>query len=302
MNRNNERRDVYQMITDRIIEQLEEGVVPWKKPWTEGGLPCNLITLKPYRGINILLLSSLRYSKNYFLSFRQVQLLGGKIRRGERSHLVVFAKKREIFDEQENEFKIISFLKYYLVFNVDQCEGIESLLPPLRKVNDPIVRCERIVERMPNKPAIVFNENEAYYSPSLDIINMPAMGEFTDSESYYDTLFHELIHSTGHERRLNRFEIAVPNHVGSESYSVEEMTAEIGACLLKSYAGIATDKFKNNASYIQHYLDLLRNDKRFIVYAASRAQHATDYILNFGTDEADPIAEQAIHEEMEVAK
>lgn len=295
MNKKKERRDVYQMITDRIITQLEEGIVPWKKPWSEGGLPCNLISLKPYRGINILLLSSLHYSKNYFLSYRQVQLLGGRIRRGEKAHVVVFWKRRKIFDEKENEFKIIPFLKYYLVYNVDQCKGIESLLPPLRTVNDPIARCESIVERMPNKPAIVFNENEAYYNPSLDIVNMPKMSAFTDSENYYETLFHELIHSTGHQQRLNRFEIVVKNHFGSQAYSIEELTAEIGTCYLKSHAGIATDKFKNNVSYIQSWLERLKNDKRFIVYAATQSQKAADYILNFGMEEngqAEPILQK----------
>jgi antirestriction protein ArdC len=281
MNKNKEKRDVYQMVTARIIAELEQGVVPWKKPWTEAGPPMNLISRKPYRGINVLLLASLGYKRNFFLSFNQIENMGVRIKEGERGHMVVFWKWVEKEDwENPGKMKRIPFLRYYKVFNVDQCEGmLKDMVPEVVIPNDPIQACEDIIDNMPQRPEIVFREPQAYYHPGLDYVNMPEIGTFIDCTHYYNTLFHELIHSTGHESRLNRKEIMDKNPFGSESYSIEELTAEMGAAYLKSFAGIASNKFRHNASYIQGWLNKLRNDSRFIVYAATQAQRATDFIL-----------------------
>ncbi|MCX6350638.1 MAG: zincin-like metallopeptidase domain-containing protein [Bacteroidetes bacterium] len=274
--------DVYQTVTDRIIEELERGKVPWQQPWIGGVPPQNLISGKWYRGINSMLLNSLNYSRNYFLSFQQVQDLGGRVLKGEKAHMIVFWKIIEKEDEVTKEKVKKSFLRYYLVFNVDQCKDIpmEKIPEVMKKDHHSIPACEDIVNGMPLKPEIIHGEKEAWYSPAKDCINMPPMENFHYVEGYYATLFHELIHSTGHPSRLERKElISLDSTMGSENYSIEELTAEIGSCYLNSFAGIALE-IKNSVGYIQHWLEKLKEDKRFIVYASSQAQKAVDFILN----------------------
>jgi antirestriction protein ArdC len=284
-------RDVFALVTNRIIEHLEKGVVPWKKPWADRALPRNLLTGKFYRGINIWLLNALDYEQNTFLTFNQVQELGGKIRKGEKSHLVVLWKWIEDnslnITENGAPEKKIPYLRHYQVFNISQCSDIPEWYLPvsLPTKNDPIGICESIVECMPCAPDIRHMGDEAYYHPFFDFVNMPSIHQFINSETYYATLFHELIHSTGHKRRLNRKEIddaMAPDKIGK--YSLEELTAEIGACYLNSYAGIDGWDFQNHIAYIQSWLERLRNDKRLIVYASAHAQLAVEYILNLRRD------------------
>ena len=274
--------DVYQTITDRIIEQLEKQIVPWRKPWTEAGHPQNLLTKRPYTGINTWLLASLGYSQNYFLTWKQLKAVGGSVKKGENGTMVVFWKrlpKERPDDEQE---KVKSILRYYYVFNIAQCDHLPEVftIPYPPYTISQISACDEIIELMPNCPAIKHGKQAAFYDPLKDYINMPKQGSFATSESYYSTLFHELVHSTGHASRLNRREIVEPNKYGSEPYSIEELTAEIGACYLSSVAGIVNKEFDNSVAYIKGWIDLLRNDKRMIVYASGHAQKATDYILN----------------------
>ena len=277
-----DKADVYAIITNRIIEQLEQNNVPWRKPWTEAGPPMNLISKRHYRGINVWLLLSVNYRQNYFLTFKQVQELGGTVKKGSRSHMVVFTKWEKKEDPKTGEEKKVPFLRYYYVFNVALCEGIPAdKIPPLEvRNNSPIEACQDLICSMPNLPEIRHEKQKAFYVPSGDYINMPLMETFTNSESYYGTLFHELIHSTGHSSRLNRKEVMDLNSFGSEPYSMEELTAEIGACFLMSQTGILTSDITNTAAYIQSWLAKLRNDKRFIVYASAQAQRAVDFILN----------------------
>jgi antirestriction protein ArdC len=147
---------------------------------------------------------------------------------------------------------------------------------------------------MKNKPRIQVKGSDAYYHPKDDYINMPPIKTFKSAESYYSVLFHELVHSTGHESRLNRHEVAEKIVYGSQSYSLEELTAEIGACFLKSISGLSMDDLSQNASYIQNWLSVLKNDKRFILKASSRAQRAVEYILN---TKEDPETESAANED-----
>ncbi len=277
-------RDVYDIVTTLIIQKLEQGIVPWKQPWKDLGPPRNLITQRPYRGMNLLLLSNLSYEQNEFLTFRQVQDLGGRVKKGEKAHLVILwvwidnnSNKRM----QEVKGRKIPLLRYYFVFNATQCTGLPARAVQLEtKPNDPIEKCEEIVRAMPNRPNIVHNENEAYYHPLADFINMPKMQMFESSQSYYATLFHELIHSTGYQGRLNRKELVEQTNFGSELYSIEELTAEIGSCYLTSYAGIAMNDLTNSVAYLQGWLSRLKNDNRLVVYASAHAQKAVDYILN----------------------
>ena len=279
--------DVYALATSKIIQHLEQGTVPWRKPWTDAGLPQNLISRKTYRGINLWLLNACGYSRNLFLTFKQLKELGGSVKKGEKAHTVLFWKWIEKKEEHpssaepttERQGKI-PLLRYYLVFNIDQCIGIpETCIPTISKPNEPLVECERILDEMPSIPVIEHKEQDAYYHPGKDIINMPCMDTFVSSESYYTTLFHELVHSTGHTKRLNRKEVMENHKFGSEKYSQEELVAEIGASFLASHTGIVLDDFADNAAYIKGWLDMLKSDKRFIVFASAVAQRAVEYIL-----------------------
>lgn len=283
--------DVYSIVTNRIIEHLEKGVVPWQKPWTDAGLPKNLITGKNYRGINVWLLNTLNYQQNSFLTFKQVKELGGYVKKGEKAQEVIFWKWIEKENKETKETERVPLLRYYTVFNIAQCEGIpkDKLPPVIEKNNNPIKACEKIISEMPKLPNIRHKEQSAYYNKMHDYVNMPKLETFTSSEHYYGTLFHELVHSTGHNERLNRKELTKSSGFRSEDYAVEELTAEMGASYLKSYAGIPIEQLENNVAYIKGWLERLKNDKRFIVHASTQAQKATDYILNIKNEEKELI-------------
>lgn len=279
--------DVYTIVTNRIIELLEKGVIPWQKPWTEAGIPKNLITGKNYRGINVWLLNSLNYAQNSFLTFKQVQDLSASIKKGEKANLVVFWKWLEKENKETKEVERIPLLRYYNVFNIDQCTGIpkEKLLQVIEQKIDPIEACEKIITEMPKRPDIRYDEQRAYYNRLQDYVNLPRTETFKTSEAYYGTLFHELVHSTGHSDRLNRRELLDSKGFNTQDYAIEELTAEMGSSYLKSYAGIPIEQLDNNAAYIHTWLERLKIDKRFIVHSSSQAQKATDFILKFSSEE-----------------
>lgn len=273
--------DIYSMVNDKIIAHLEKGVIPWKQPWTSAGIPQNLISKRHYQGINFMLLNMPQYDQNYFLTFKQVQELGASVKKGEHGHHVVYWKWLERENEETKEIEKVPMVNYYKVFNVSQCTGIsDKMVPKIEEdKNNPIKSCEEIIDKMHNKPDIKYGNEDAGYFPKQDYIQMPERKYFNNSENYYETLFHELVHSTGHTTRLNRKELMDSKYFGSELYAKEELTAEIGASYLKSLAGLPMDQLENNASYIQSWLTKLKNDKKLIVQASSQAQRATDYIL-----------------------
>src|SRR6202011_286358 len=275
-------RSVYEIITARIVAELEGGVVPWRRPWS-AKLPVNLITQKEYRGLNVLTLASQGFPSRFWLTFNQATKLGGRIRKGEKSSPVIFWN---IGDEQETtaqdgakETSRPILLRYYSVFNLSQAEGIDipaSLLQETR-TNDPIETCEQIVTNMPVPPAFE-QSDKAWYSPSNDVVGMPARGLFHSSEEYYATEFHELAHSTGHSKRLHRENFDNPVSFGSESYSKEELIAEMTAAMLCGIAGIEQRILENSAAYLKTWLSRLKSDSRLLVSAASQAQKAADFI------------------------
>lgn len=281
------KRDVYTIVTEKIIELLEKGTVPWRRPWKDGGLPRNLISGRQYRGINLLLLSFLGYEHNLFLTYNQLQKLGGKVKKGEHSHMITYwnfidqnVDQGETSDEHYSTKKK-AILKYYYVLNIAQCEGIprhmielETEVQQLTEIPD----CAKILALMPNRPEIRHEEQRAYYNPLYDFVNLPKFDSFESAESYYATAFHELIHATGHQSRLNRKDLLKMAEFGSEPYSHEELVAEIGSCYLLSMAGIDTE-IEKSAAYIRGWLDRLKNDVRLIVSAASQAQKAAEYVL-----------------------
>jgi antirestriction protein ArdC len=274
--------NVYEIVTAKIIEQLESGVCPWRKPWTVQA-PVNLVSQKPYRGINPFLLAPQGYGSRYWLTFNQATKLGGHIKKGSKSSIVTFwniGKEKLIKDSEGNERKTKPFLlRFYQIFNLEQTEGIADKLG-LGK-SSPIVpsieACEKLVSEMPNSPSI-HQDYRAYYRPSNDSVGMPARSSFESPETYYSTLFHELTHSTGHASRVGREGIEQLNSFGSESYSREELVAELGAAMLCGVTGIAPATLDNSAAYLQSWIERLKGDSRLIVSAASAAQKAADFI------------------------
>ena len=280
------RRNVYEIVTEQIIRQLEQGVAPWHKPWrTE--TPCNLVSGKPYRGINVFLLASQGYESRYWLTFNQAKKLGGHVKKGEHSSLVTFwniGQEKIIRDTNGNERKSRPFLlKFYRIFNICQTEGIAEKLGLGKSAHRvaSIEQCEAIVKGMSNPPAIQ-QDARAWYRPSTDTVGMPARGLFNSPDYYYSTLFHELTHSTGHASRVGREGIEQLNTFGSESYSKEELIAEMGAAMLCGVAGIDRKTLSNSAAYLKSWIDVLKSDSRMVVSAASQAQKAADYIQGGG--------------------
>lgn len=297
-----DKKTVYQIVTEKIMDQLKAGHIPWSKPW-RGGIgtrPKNLVSKKYYRGVNTWLLGFSDYDSPYWLTFKQASNLKGKIKKGEKATLVVFFKinKREVEVNGVQQVKKYAMLRYYNVFNLEQCEGIKN--PDEGKEKEkvkefsPIEACEKIVEGFSSKPEIKFLKQQAYYSPRLDYINMPKKDSFKSSEEYYSTLFHELTHSTGHESRLKRQGIMdIQGHFfGDQLYSKEELVAEFGASYLCGIAGIENKTIRNSAAYIQSWLTALKNDEKMVVQACGKAQKAADHILGEDSAEAVDIKEE----------
>ena len=273
---------VYEIVTEKIIKQLESGVAPWRKPWT-CQTPANLLTQKEYRGLNVFTLASQGFPSRFWLTFNQATQLGGRIRKGEKSSPVIFwniGEERETTTQDcTKETSRPFLLRYYSVFNLSQAEGIDisaSLLQETR-TNGPIGTCEQLVTNMPNPPAFE-QSDKAWYSPSNDVVGMPARGIFHSSEEYYATEFHELAHSTGHAKRLHRENFDNPVSFGSESYSKEELIAEMTAAMLCGIAGIEQRILENSAAYLKTWIARLKSDSRLLVSAASQAQKAADFI------------------------
>jgi antirestriction protein ArdC len=219
---------VPEIITQSVLKQLEQGVAPWRKPWSSS-IPRNLISKKSYRGLNVFLLATQGYGSPYWVTFNQAKQLGAHVRQGEKSTLVSFWKFNEYAKENgktgELENRTSVLLRYYRIFNIEQCEGLKALCGDDRKPVNPIEECESIANRMPNSPRIE-QHSQAFYRPSADMVGMPSRSCFESPEAYYSTLFHELAHSTGHTSRLNHFEENSTDHqFGSESYSKEELIA-----------------------------------------------------------------------------
>ena len=270
--------DLYGEITNRIIAEMEKGEIPWKKPWMASGLAVSHTTGKPYSLLNQMLLGC----AGEYLTFKQVHAEGGYVRKGEKAHMVVFWKWLEKEDEETGETTQIPLLKYYNVFHVDQCEGITAKhVAEMPNVVEADAEAENVISDYVQREGIqMVNEqgNSAYYQPATDRIVLPLMKQFAETAEYYSTAFHEIIHSTGHEKRLNRLD--APAHFGSEDYSKEELCAEIGSAALLHHCGLETpNSFRNNTAYIQNWLQVLKNDKRFIVSAAGKAEKAVNYVL-----------------------
>ena len=293
--------DVYSIVTERIIEKLEAGTIPWHKPWRSIGAPQNLVSKKSYRGINVWLLTMQGYISPYWATLRQINELGGRVRKGEKSTPVVFwriyvdgVEVRANSDQHEPEHEQEEgqgrrrfVLRYYSIFNTEQCElpasVSEKLAFPEQRQLDPIEACEKILTGMPNPPEIVHAGDQAFYSPITDRITMPPRGLFANAEEYWSTFWHEAGHASGHRTRLNRDSITEAAPFGSATYSVEEIVAEMTAAYLCGITGIENRTIDNSAAYVAGWLRQLRDQRKLIIHAAAQAQRACDYILNLKT-------------------
>jgi antirestriction protein ArdC len=277
------KNQTYDRITDRIIAMLEQGTVPWHKPWkARTGLPRNFVTKKPYRGINVFLLIAMMYESPFWLTFRQVSRLGGSVRKGEKACPVVFWKQLTIEDKESGEQKKKRLLRFYHVFNTSQCDGLKVDSAIAEVLLGPTSKPEDIVANMPQPPLMKHGMTHAYYSPIEDCISLPSRERFERTEDYYSTLFHEMIHSTGHEKRLKRSTLMESAGYGSNPYCKEELIAEMGAAFLCGQAEITDRTIDNSAAYLKGWLEQLRQDKLLIIQAAAQAQRAADFILGKG--------------------
>ena len=285
--------DLYQTITEKIIASLDAGVIPWKRPIQASAArwPSNLVSKKPYRGVNVFILDCEQHCRGFdsaeWLTFNQAKSMGGMVRKGEKASMVVFWKQLEIGgtdDTGEIVKKKIPLLRHYNVFNQCQIDGIErpakSWQPSEIK---PLEACAAIVSGFKTCPDIDSKPGAAAYSPIQDRILIAPPEQFTTTESYYATLFHELVHSTGHSTRLNR---PLPGDMDSAQYAKEELLADMGASFLCGHGGILPAVIDNKAAYIASWLKHLRNDKKLVISAAGAAQKAADYILGTTWSEA----------------
>ena len=277
---------INEMITARLVERIEAtNQLPWKKPWTSMSLmPRNLVTKKNYRGVNVFLLHMLGYTSPYYLSMKQVNAMGGKVRKGEKSCPVVFWRFVEAEEQDKPDAKGYAMLRYYRVFNVEQCEGLpEGKVPVIdipKREHEPLVVAEDLVKSMPNPPRIGYGRTLASYSPSMDTVSMPSPELFESGEEFYGALFHELAHSVGHESRVGRKAIMTPNGFGSHQYSQEELVAEMTSAFLCGWCGILLCTETNQAAYLRGWLKRLKSDPTMLIKAGSEAQKAFEWIMN----------------------
>ena len=281
-------KKICEMVAERVLEELEKGVAPWNKPWfgTDGFV--SHVNGKHYSLLNCILLGV----PGEYATFKQVSAEGGKVKKGAKSKIVVFWSPIEKIEQDENgeEKKSVHFiLKYYRVFNLDDCEGVEKKYlkdnPDYR--HDPVAEAEGIVEGYcAMNPTLKIKRNgksnKAFYRPSEDYIEVPEMEQFMLAEEFYSTLFHEMTHSTGHWTRLGRFkEDGCVAAFGGEDYGKEELVAELGAAALCGKCSIESrDSFRNSAAYLKGWMEAIKGNPEMIVAAAGKADKAVEFIMN----------------------
>jgi len=281
-------KKVCEIVAERVLEELKKGEIPWNKPWFGSDRFVSHNNGKHYSLLNCILLGQ----PGEYATFNQVQKEGGKVKKGAKAKMVVFwspVKKTVVNDDGEEEERVYFILKYYNVFNLNDCENIKK-----KYLNDDDTRCihekdwgaEEIIDGyMAANPGLrILREDEsnrAFYRPREDFIQVPKMEQFEKLEEFYSTLFHEMTHSTGHWSRLGRFkEDGTVAAFGGEDYGKEELIAELGAAALCGKCGIETDSsFKNSAAYIQGWMKAIKDDPNMLVTAAGKADKAVGFIL-----------------------
>lgn len=290
-------KDLYQAVTNKIVKALEKGSAPWRRTWTVYELPKNYASGHQYQGINQILLMMSEHPIPYFMTFKQAKALGGHIRKGATAEQVyyfnfVFKNKdgqslsleeKRQYHLQGKDYMVIPFLKYFNVFNIEDITGIDFDTPELQlQSHEKVQKCEEIIANIKSRPDILcVNPNQPYYNKVRDYVNMPNMGQFDSPEAYYCTLFHELAHSTGHPKRLNREGIRMQTRYVDTRYGVEELIVEIAACFLCVECGILADEvLANSTNYLASWLNSIKKDKRFVFKVVADAHIAANFILN----------------------
>ena len=284
---------IYSAITEKIIANLETAG-SWKKLWQ---IPSPVsLNSHYYRGINRLILSSDPFKSRVYGTFQQIRANGGKVRKGEKATVVVFWKSSIHTDEVTKEQKKMFLLRYFHIFNTEQADFDQQGLDKIDKLqnlveekhNESHVDAEQIITGYHNKPDIHFSDRDdcAYYSPVADMISVPQMRYFANASEFFRTVYHEMGHSTGHPKRLNRFD-GVSNRFGDEPYSKEELVAELCSSYLAEIAHLELN-IRNSAAYIAGWASKLRDNQKWILWAASRAEKAADYILGIISEELVP--------------
>lgn len=270
------------MVTDRIVEELAKGIIPWHKPWAGGTMPAiSYVTRKPYSLLNQFLLGR----PGEYLTFNQVKSLGGSVKKGAKSKFVVFfTMVPDKKNQSEDDMKMHPVLKYYNVFHIEDTT-IESKIKNIEaQEHEPIETAEAIINGyVSREQGLTFQNNtpsdRAFYCPSTDEVVVPMLSQYEVAEEYYSTAFHELVHSTMKKSRCDRESNNKLAAFGSEDYSREELVAELGSAMLCQVAGLDCEKaFRNSVAYIQGWLKALKDDPKAIVWAASRAEKAAIYI------------------------
>lgn len=277
-------RDLYAEVTQRIVAELEKGVKPWEKPWRTSShglatMPQNLATGRIYSGINTLTLWLTALEKGYpshaWATFKQVQEMGGKVRKGEKASPVIYVGMKEVEDNGKKVYR--PFARWFMVFNHAQLEGVADA------VTDAPQSTNKAVLRIMNQSGVTIRHgyDRACYIPSIDQVQMPLLAAFVDEAAYTRTLFHELVHSTGNDRRLNR---EFGKRFGDSAYAFEELVAELGSAFL--CARIGTPYANENAEYIGAWVRKMKEDSKAIFTAASWAAAASEYLMPSVHDDA----------------
>lgn len=278
--------DIKEIVVSRILELCEkEGRLPWIRPWKikSGGFPCNMDTKHVYRGVNAIMLLMAPYDSHYYLTFKGIKARDLSIKKGEKPWPIYFCqypRKGEVDTKGNPKFPIVRF---YKVWNITQLDGDikppkDALIKDDRIKHDPIKVCEDIMAAYKDGPEISYGGNKACYYPSSDKIIMPKMEQFNTAEHFYNTLFHEAVHSTANSKRLDRESLKDSKVFGDRNYSEEELVAELGATLLCAMAGIEKVTIENSAAYIKSWMSKLKSDKLLLFNAAQQAQKACDLI------------------------
>jgi len=280
-----DRKEIYAKVTSSLIDMMRQGVAPWSKPWIMHPAQ-NGSTGKAYRGINRLSLGMAMevngWSDPRFVTFKQCKDMGGRIVKDSTGHAVVYNKQVEKKDKETGEVTgTYWLLRYSTVFNVAQTEGIdwEPLdAAPDFTFDDEHDDAQHLADSWLTAEGIDFAHggDRAYYSPSRDAIQMPARESFVTPEHYFQTLFHEIVHSSGHEKRQDRIDSTT---FGSDEYAKEELVAEIGAAMLYATVGLDRDLMEHSAAYLKSWADRLEDDPGILATAANAAERAADYIL-----------------------
>jgi len=288
--------NVYEIITARVVEKLEHGVIPWKKPWVSSDRPNqNFLSRKPYRGINVWLTAMEGFSSPFWMTFKQAQSLGANVRKGEHGTPVVYWNRLQVTDRNESGEdveKSIPFARYFTVFNVEQVDGLPmtkaELFPEQQeRAFSPIDAAERILDNMPERPVTRYFGSRAVYNLQTDVLTLPERERFTSDSGFYATAFHECGHATGHPSRLDRHSNAgltvATNHGAIRAR--EELCAEMTAAFLCGTAGIENE-IDNCAAYVASWLAAIKGDPKAVIVAATWAQKAADYILGTSAAQA----------------